>query len=100
MKRVYLALLCVLALLLAGCTDINQNNSFVGQPTAKPAAQTEIPVTPAATQPPVITPDAQPLVIPEMTLAPGGENPISIDMPDVTEPLPTDTPAPNSGFNG
>ena len=105
MKRVYLALLCVLALLLAGCTDINQNNSFVGQPTAETQTQTEVPEMPDATLPPAA--EIQPVVTPEAALAPAGEQmlnpspqtPLPTNTPDATEPVP-ESPAPENGFNG
>ncbi len=98
MKRIVLALLCVLALLLAGCTDINQNNSFVGQPTAEPATQTQIPETPEATQPPAATTDLGPAD----TFEPMGTQQVIPEnvMLQVQETLPPATSAPTNGFNG
>ena len=103
MKRIFLALCCVLALLLAGCTTINQTNSF-----------TELP-TPLATETPVVTGAPEIMVTPGITVTPAEPGTptlppmVQLDVRptqapgDTTLPqdMPTETPgsSPN-GFNG
>jgi len=90
MKRVLLAALCVLALILAGFTTVNQTNSFVDLPTAETQQQTENPTLPAVTQPPVMTPAATPA---QTTAVPDG--------PQVSPaPSPEESPAVSNGLNG
>ena len=105
MKRILLFFVCLLLLVLAGCTTVNQTNRFVAlQPTTAPEA----------TQPPVVTatPEPSPPVV-ELILQPTAA-PSATDMPVVTnEPVttntiaPTATPVPSQtpegspgGFNG
>ena len=49
MKRSLLAALCILVLLLAGCTTVNQTNSFVVRPTPEAQSMPEITATPEVT---------------------------------------------------
>jgi hypothetical protein len=85
MKQILLVIVCALALVFSGCTDINQTNSFTELPTP---AQTELPEGTA--QP------AQPDLLP--TLAPG-------TTPTPPPPPPSVSPAPGEstatpGING
>ncbi len=102
MKRSLLAAICILALGLAGCTTVNQTNSFVVNPTPETVSVPEVTLTPAFTATPEATaaPDAtQPHVVlleVQPTPAPG-----TTDMPAPATPTST-PPAQNSpgGFNG
>lgn len=105
MKRVLLALLCVLALCMAGCTDVNQTNSFVDLPTAEPVQQTAVPTAPDITQPPVITQTPQSTAVPAQTeTEPQGEPGMENVQPlETAQPAPTVTPTESpegGGFNG
>lgn len=102
MKRILLAAICILAMLLAGCTEINQNNSFIAIPTPETTSVPLVTATPADTLAPEATPAPQggqpPVVLLEIepTSAPG-----ATDMPPMVTPTAT-PPAQNSpgGFNG
>lgn len=105
MKRMLLAGLCALALVLAGCTAVNQTNSFVELPTPEATETMEITYPPVVTatpdgaslpditQPPMVQLEVQP------TNAPG-----TTQMPDATQPgAPTPSPTPEGsggGMNG
>jgi len=93
-----LALLLVFALLLSGCTQVNQTNSFVDMPTAETVEQTEVPAAPDMTQPPTMAPNIVPATItdvPQTTTMP-----MPTDQLDISpEATPEETPAPN-GLNG
>lgn len=102
MKRSLLAAVCLLSLLLAGCTTVNQTNSFIVNPapetvsrpevTATPEATVipEVTATPETTQPPVVQLEIQPTPTPGTT-----------DKPPTVTPTAT-PPAENKpgGFNG
>ena len=106
MKRSLLAVLCVLVLLLAGCTTINQTNSFVVRPTSEAQSTPEITATPEVTATPdamTVPEDTQPPVV-QLEIQPTPE-PGSTDMPaDMPwTAVPSSTPAPSNspaGFNG
>jgi hypothetical protein len=85
MKRMLLAIVCALALVFSGCTDINQTNSFTELPTP---AQTE--------QPQITAPPVQPDQMP--TLAPNG-TPTPPPPPPSVSPAPDESPA-IPGING
>jgi hypothetical protein len=102
MKRGLLFMFCLLLLALAGCTAVNQTNSFVVMPqTAEPEAS----ATPAVTPPPEIIwlpaeqTDLPPTNMPEAT---DTQAPAATDTPAPTA-APTPTQAPENspgGFNG
>jgi hypothetical protein len=85
MKRILLAIVCALALVFSGCTDINQTNSFTELP---PPAKTELAVG--------MAPPVQPGLVP--TLAPGS-TPTPPPPPPSVSPAPGDSPA-TPGING
>ena len=104
MKRILLAALCLLALLLAGCTAVNQTNSFVALPTAS---------VPEATAAPVVTIVPEVTVIPEITVTPETSQPQVVPLnvkpaPQETEGAAPVSPSPEppeespgaGGFNG
>lgn len=102
MKRILLALLCLLVLTLFGCAAVNQTNSFVelrSAATAEAAVTPEATELPEATNPPVVELNVQPTATPLNTPAP---------TPDATNtPMPAETPTPTAepengpgGFNG
>jgi hypothetical protein len=76
----------MLALLLTGCTDVNQTNSFVDQPTSDTVQASDAAETPEETQPPRATLYEQPTFTPEAMAVP--------------TPSPETTPEEPSGFNG
>lgn len=103
-KRGLLLMICLFLLVLAGCTAVNQTNTFVELPpagTPEAAATPELTKPPEITQPPVVEPDVQPTDTPDVTssLSPG-----ATDTPAPTEaPTPTPTQEPEGspgGFNG
>ena len=95
MKRILLAAICILALLLAGCTEINQNNSFSVNPAPETQSAPEVTATPEVTpapegvQPPVVLLEIEP------TSAPG-----ATDMPPMATPTATPAQSSPGGFNG
>ena len=97
MKRILLAVCCALALLLAGCTTVNQTNSFAELPTPEATDTPQITGAPEMTDIPVVTatPTLPPMVQLEVqpTNAPG-----STGIPP-SEPTETPDSSPN-GFNG
>ena len=103
MKRMMLVMLCVLALLLAGCSQVNQTNSFVGfaspESLLTPVATIplEATVAPQITAPPVVQLEVQPT--PDM-LDTGA--PMHTDTPTspVPTPPPEESPGDFGGFNG
>jgi hypothetical protein len=90
MKRILLAGLCALALLLAGCADINQNNSFAELPTPETTAMPEVTATPELTPPPVVHLEILPTLAPGTTATPAPPTP--------SQPL--ESPGEFGGFNG
>lgn len=95
MKRILLAVCCALALLLVGCTEVNQTNSFVEMPTPEITAPPLVTATPEATATPAGSslPSLPPMVQLEV---------IPTDTPGESEqPLPAETPDGNpDGING
>ena len=103
MKRMLLIGLCALALVLAGCTTVNQTNSFVELPTPEATETMDITYPPDVTatpdgaslpdmtQPPMVQLEVQPTHVPGTT-----------QMPDTYEPdVPSPTPeGSGGGMNG
>lgn len=90
MKRVLFAGLCALVLLLAGCAQINQTNSFVELPTPEPSAEQGITAPPAWTPPPPVRLEIVPTFAPGTTVTP----------PPPTPSQPEESPGEFGGFNG
>lgn len=90
MKRLLFAGLCALALLLAGCAQINQTNSFAELPTPETTAMPEGTATPEFTPPPVVHLEIVPTLAPGTTATP----------PPPTPSQPEESPGDFDGFNG
>ncbi|MFH1512529.1 MAG: hypothetical protein ABIG45_04140 [Bacillota bacterium] len=91
MKRILLIALCLLALLLAGCTAVNQTNSFVDQTLPEVTASPVATVAPETTPPPVVQLNVQPTPAPGLPVTPA---------PDTPSPAPEESPGEFGGFNG
>lgn len=106
MKRILLTACCLLALLLAGCTSVNQTNSFVVLSPSETVGASEAGVVPEAAAASEVT------ATPEATAAPNATLPPVVPLivqptptPETGEPSPPETPSPQpegspGGFNG
>jgi hypothetical protein len=102
MKRSLLAAVCVLLLLLAGCTAVNQTNSFAVNPAPETVSRPEITATPEVTVIPEVTatPETTQLPVVQLEIQPTPAPGTTDKPPTVT---PTATPATENkpgGFNG
>jgi hypothetical protein len=95
LKQILLAVCCALALLLMGCTVVNQTNSFAEMPTPEATATPQSTATPEATATPA---ESGLPTLPPMVQLEGSPT----DAPGSTElPEPTVTPSGSpSGING